>query len=69
MFQQWSFGCDLSSVNPFECVLMNHQEHKLRPEFVNVNSDAPVFYSFSIKTTKCSCRCNNINDPYAKCLM
>ena len=37
-----------------------------RPEIINVNSDEPVFYPFSIKTGKCSGSCNNINDPYAK---
>ena len=26
----------------------------------------PVFYPFSIKTSKCSGSCNTINDPYAK---
>ena len=25
-----------------------------------------MFFPFSIKTTKCSGSCNNINDPYAK---
>ena len=45
---------------------MNNQECKVRPEIVNVNSDELVFYPFSIKTTKCSGSCNNINDPYAK---
>ena len=33
------FGCNLSSVNPLECVSMNNQECKVRPEIVNVNSD------------------------------
>ena len=60
------FGCNLSSVNPLECVSMNNQECKVRPEIVNVNSNEPVFYPFSIKTSKCSGSCNNINDPYAK---
>ena len=60
------FGCNLSSVNPLECVSMNHQECKVRAEIVNVNSDEPVFFPFSIKTSKCSGSCNNINDPYAK---
>ena len=60
------FGCNLSSVNPLECVSMNNQECKVRPEIVNVNSDEPVFFPFSIKTSKCSGSCNNINDPYAK---
>ena len=45
---------------------MNNQECKVRPEIINVNSDEPVFYPFSIKTNKYSSSCNNINDPYAK---
>ena len=60
------FGCNLSSVNPLECISMNNQECKVRPEIVNVNSNEPVFYPFSIKTSKRSGSCNNINDPYAK---
>ena len=60
------FGCNLSNVNSLKCVLMNNQECKIRPEIVNVNSDEPVFFPFSIKTSKCSGSCNNINDPYAK---
>ena len=49
-----------------KCISMNNQECKVRPEIVNVNSDEPVFYPFSIKTSKCSGSCNNINDPYAQ---
>ena len=45
---------------------MNNQECKLRPQIANVNSDEPVFFPFSIKTSKCSGSCNNINDPHAK---
>ena len=55
----------LSSV-PLSCISMTNQECKARPEIANVNSDEPVFYPFSIKTSKCSGSCNNINDPYAK---
>ena len=32
------FGCNLLSMNPLECVSMNNQECKVRPEIVNVNS-------------------------------
>ena len=61
----------LSCVNPLSAtslsfISMNNQECKVRPEIINVNSDEPVFYPFSIKTSKCSGSCNNINDPYAK---
>ena len=45
---------------------MNNQECKVRPEIINVNSDEPIFYPFSIKTSKCSGSCNNIDDLYAK---
>ena len=45
---------------------MNNQACKVTPEIVNVDSNEPVFYPFSIKTSKCSGSCNNINDLYAK---
>ena len=60
------FGCNLSNVNSLKCVSINNQECKVRPEIVNVYSDEPVFFPFSIKPSKCSGSCNNINDPYAK---
>ena len=55
-----------TSVNSLSCISMNNQACKARPEIINVNSDNPIFYPFSIKTSKCSGNCNNINDPYAK---
>ena len=33
---------------------------------ININSNNPIFFPFSIKTSKCSGNCNNINDPYAR---
>ena len=51
---------------PLSCISMKNQECKTRPQVVNVNSNNPIFYPFSIKTSKCSGNCNNINDPYAK---
>ena len=45
---------------------MKNQECKVRPQIFNVNSNEPVFYPFSIQTSKCSGSCNNINDPHAK---
>ena len=45
---------------------MKHQVCKTRLQVVNVNSNNPIFYPFSIKTCKCSGNCNNINNPYAK---
>ena len=45
---------------------MKNQECKVRPEIINVNSNEPIFYPFSVKTSKCSGSCNNIYNPYAK---
>ena len=56
----------LASINSLSCISMNNQVCKVRPEIINVNCNKPVFYPFSIKTSKCIGSCNNINDPYAK---
>ena len=52
--------------NALDCVLMKNQECKIKPEIININSNNPIFYPFSIKINKCSGNCNNINDPYAR---
>ena len=45
---------------------MNNQICKARPQIVNANSNNPIFYPFSIKTSKCNDNCQNINHLYAK---
>ena len=45
---------------------MTNKKCKVRPKIVNVKSDEPVFFPLSIKTSKYSGSCNDINDPYAK---
>ena len=45
---------------------MKNQECKTRHQVINVNSNNPIFYPFSIKINKCSGNCNNINNPYVK---
>ena len=60
------FSCNLPSVNSLKCISMNNRKCKVRPQIVNVNGDDPMFFPFSIKTSKCSGSCNNINNPYAK---
>ena len=65
-FTRLVFLSTLTSINLLSCISMNNQECKVRPQIVNVNSDEPVFYPFSIKTSKCSGSCNNINNPCAK---
>ena len=60
------FSCNVLNVNSLECVSMNNQECKIRPEIINVNTNETVFYPYSITINKCKGNCNTINDPYAK---
>ena len=52
--------------NALDCILIKNQECKVRPEIINIKSNNPIFYPFSIKINKCSGNCNDINNPYAK---
>ena len=60
------FLSSLVSRTSLNCISMKNQECKARPEIINVNSNNPIFYPFSIKINQCSGNCNNINNPYAK---
>ena len=60
------FSCNVLNVNSLECVSMNNQQFKIRPEIININTNGSVFYPYSITINKCKCSCNTINDPYAK---
>ena len=60
-----SFGCNVLNVNPLKCNSMNNQEHRGRPNIININSNEPLFYTYSIKINRYSGSCNDINDPYA----
>ena len=57
---------NFTNTNSLSCISINNQECKARSEIINIKSNNPIFYHFSIKTSKCSGSCNNIIDPYAK---
>ena len=60
------FNFNLPNVNYLECVSMNNRECKIIPEIINLNTNDPLFYPYSIKINKYKGTCNTINDPYAK---
>ena len=60
------FLSSLASTTPLSCISLQNQECKVRPKIVDINSNDPIFYPFSIKANKCSSSCNNINNPYTK---
>ena len=54
---------NLTGLNLLSCISITNKECKVRPDIVNVNSNEPVFYPFSIKTSKCnvcSWRCKKL---------
>ena len=42
---------------------MNNQQCKVKPQIINININEPSFYPYSVKISKCSGICNNINNP------
>ena len=57
---------NLSNItNALKCISMKNQECKVRSEIININSNNPIFYPFSVKINRCNGNCNNINNPYA----
>ena len=44
---------------------MKNKKCTVRPEIININSNNPIFYPFSVKINRCSGNCKNISDPYA----
>ena len=57
---------NFTNANSLSCISMITQECKTRHHVINVNSNNPIFYPFTIKVSDCSGNCNNINDPFAK---
>ena len=66
LFLSCLVGTTSLNATPLSCISMKNQKCKVRPEIINVNSNNPIFYPFSIKINKCIGNCNNINNPYAK---
>ena len=54
------------NVNSLEFFSVNDQKCEIRSEIININSNKPVFYPYSIKINGRKGSCNTINDPYAK---
>ena len=48
-------------VKKLECVSVINEKCMLRPKIIDLNKNEPVFYPYSIKVSKCSGHCNNIN--------
>ena len=54
------------SATSLDCISIKNKGRKIRPEVININTNNPIFYPFSIKINKCIGNCNNIDNPYAK---
>ena len=61
----------LWSINPLsatllKCVSMNIEDCRTRLQMINVNSNEPAFYPYSVEINKCTNSCNNIKNPDTK---
>ena len=59
------FLSTLTSINLLSYVSMNNQECKVRPQIVTLLKMIQ-FFPYSVKTSKCSSSCNNMNNPLTK---
>ena len=55
-----------SITGALNCISITNQECKVRPEIVDVSSNNPIFYPFSVKINRCNGNCNSIYDSYTK---
>ena len=46
-------------------LFLNNQSCQARPKLVNINSNEPLYYPFSVSVNKIGRSCNTIDDPYA----
>ena len=60
-----SFGGLLASGH-IESVSLNHRLYQVRPKLVDINSNEPIYYPFTVTVNKCSGCCNTFDDTYAQ---
>ena len=60
------FSYNILNASSLKCVLINNQDYKIKSEIINISTNEPMFYPYSITINKCKGSCNTINDPYAK---
>ena len=60
-FIKKSFSHNTLNVNSLKCIPLNNQECKKRSEIINVNTNEPAFYPYSITINKFEGSCNTIN--------
>ena len=68
-FTRLIFLSALTCINSLSSISINNEECKVRPKIVHVNGDDLTFFPFSIKTSKCSGSCNNINIHAQSCVL
>ena len=65
-FSRLAFLLTLTGVNMLGCTSMNNQECRISSRVLILMGMIRYFFPFSIKTSKCSGSCDNINNPNAK---
>ena len=55
-----------NSQKPMKCISFTNRPCQGRPTMVNINSDATLFYPFTVCFQKCGGSCNTIDYPYVQ---
>ena len=50
----------------WNCESLNNQSCQAKPTLININSNEPLYYQFSVCVDKCVGNCNTIDDSYAE---
>ena len=62
-----SFGIFFgNSKGNIKCVFLNNRPCQTRSTLVNINSNEPLYYLFTVSVIECGGSCNTIDDPYVR---
>ena len=54
-----------NSKGSIKCVSPNNRPCQTRPTLIDIHSNEPLFYPFTVSINKCGGSCDTIDDPYA----
>ena len=55
------------NANALKYISINNKECKAKPVIMNINSNEPLFYPYSVIVNQCNGSCNDINNPMLNC--
>ena len=60
-----SFGGSVA-FDSIKCAFLNNRLYQARQTLVDINSNEPLYYPFTVSVNKCGRSCSTIDDSYAR---